>query len=674
MIACFQLQNINPSPQTVSMIYHDTEGWAFAIHLAGLSLRNLPPTAGYVPQALRANIFKLIESEVMAPLEPESRRFLIKLSLIDHLASNLLRALAGDSPLIEKLETIGSFIRFDSYLNAYHIHHLFQDYLRGRQGEIPEEERREIWNRAAMWCVENNQKLDAISYYEKAGAYGDIVKVVYEEFPLAMPNRIALLVLEILDRAPEEVYRQIPAAWTLRAQALMILERFDRAAAELQGIIATLEAETPTPFHYRVLSGCYNSLGFIGLTTCTYTRDYGYVHWFERGYHYYTLGGRTPSGPAAVASLSAHVCRVSVPDQGEIEKYIEANSGMVPYTSRSLAGLFAGLDDLARAEYAFSRTDTAAAEQFACQALHKAREAHQYEIENRALYYLIRISICRGTPEKIPAFLKLLEDQLSQEDYLNRYTYYDMVMGWFYIQIGQPGKAASWLKNDFEESEINSLAQGLETMIRTRYYFYEGRYQAALTAMANQKGIYGYGALLFGKINFRFLEALCRYRLEDIPGALRALEAAYELESPNGLDMIFIEMGRDTWSMFEGLLKSGVRCAIPREWLEKIRRAAASYARKRSAAARAFRSAGQGPGKNGSTTALPLTPREWEVLIGLSQGLTREEIAEVSMISLNTVKSVIRSIYNKLGAINRADAVRIAAASGLLAAGGKKLQ
>jgi LuxR family maltose regulon positive regulatory protein len=46
--------------------------------------------------------------------------------------------------------------------------------------------------------------------------------------------------------------------------------------------------------------------------------------------------------------------------------------------------------------------------------------------------------------------------------------------------------------------------------------------------------------------------------------------------------------------------------------------------------------------------------------------MTQEEIASLTSLSVNTVKSVIRSIYNKLGALNRADAVRIAAARGIL--------
>jgi LuxR family maltose regulon positive regulatory protein len=63
-----------------------------------------------------------------------------------------------------------------------------------------------------------------------------------------------------------------------------------------------------------------------------------------------------------------------------------------------------------------------------------------------------------------------------------------------------------------------------------------------------------------------------------------------------------------------------------------------------------------------------LSRRELDVLTGLSQGLTREEIAEAGSVSINTVKSAITGIYQKLGAVNRADAVRIATEIGILKA------
>ncbi|MDR2020569.1 MAG: helix-turn-helix transcriptional regulator, partial [Treponema sp.] len=167
----FRLLDINPPPQTVSSIYHDTEGWAFAIHLAGLFFKNAPPGAAYVNQALRSNIFKLIDSEIMAPLPPPVRRFLIKLSLIEQLVPELLGELAEDPSLIERVKEMDSFIRFDAYLNVYHIHHLFLDYLKARQDELSEYDKKDLWHKTAAWCAANNQKMDAISYYEKAGDY-----------------------------------------------------------------------------------------------------------------------------------------------------------------------------------------------------------------------------------------------------------------------------------------------------------------------------------------------------------------------------------------------------------------------------------------------------------------------------------------------------------------------
>jgi LuxR family maltose regulon positive regulatory protein len=41
-------------------------------------------------------------------------------------------------------------------------------------------------------------------------------------------------------------------------------------------------------------------------------------------------------------------------------------------------------------------------------------------------------------------------------------------------------------------------------------------------------------------------------------------------------------------------------------------------------------------------------------------------LAEDGKSSINTVKSLIKSLYNKLGAINSADAVRIATGMGIL--------
>ena len=57
---------------------------------------------------------------------------------------------------------------------------------------------------------------------------------------------------------------------------------------------------------------------------------------------------------------------------------------------------------------------------------------------------------------------------------------------------------------------------------------------------------------------------------------------------------------------------------------------------------------------------VPLSFREKEILRDLYQGLSRPEIASSKNISINAVKLMINSIYEKLNAKNIADAIRIA--------------
>jgi two-component system nitrate/nitrite response regulator NarP len=52
-----------------------------------------------------------------------------------------------------------------------------------------------------------------------------------------------------------------------------------------------------------------------------------------------------------------------------------------------------------------------------------------------------------------------------------------------------------------------------------------------------------------------------------------------------------------------------------------------------------------------------LTPRERELLEELSAGLTNQQMASRTEVSLNTVKFHLKNLYDKLGLGNRAQAV-----------------
>jgi DNA-binding NarL/FixJ family response regulator len=130
--------------------------------------------------------------------------------------------------------------------------------------------------------------------------------------------------------------------------------------------------------------------------------------------------------------------------------------------------------------------------------------------------------------------------------------------------------------------------------------------------------------------------------------------------------MSFIELGDDMYSLAGAILKapsaepqSAESAGIPREWLQSIRRSASAAAKKCSLVTAQY-----------SGRVTPASPdfsqHELAILDSLSQGRTTEEIAKDMRISVNMVKSAIRSLYVKLGAANRAGAIRIATTRGLL--------
>jgi DNA-binding CsgD family transcriptional regulator len=167
------------------------------------------------------------------------------------------------------------------------------------------------------------------------------------------------------------------------------------------------------------------------------------------------------------------------------------------------------------------------------------------------------------------------------------------------------------------------------------------------------------------------MEAVIRHRLGDQEGAFGALKRAYDAACPHNLNMPFVELGEYMVNLVNALLKiQGEKSGgegpaalrgIPREWLDTIRRDASAFVKKRSLVMAQY---------SGRDTAIPdFSKWETEILNSLSQGRTAEEIAAGLNSSVKMVKSAIRGLYTKLGAVNRTDAVRIATAKGLLTGG-----
>jgi LuxR family maltose regulon positive regulatory protein len=658
MLSYFHMRGIRPSPEAVHTLYASTEGWVFAINLVGLALKKRPSNENLALSAMKLNIFRLIENEVFFGMSMELQKLLVSLSLIDHFSSDLVRELAPDEKLLMELSRVGMFIRYDTWLNGYRIHHLFLDYLSRRRDMLTGDERRGIYRKAADWCVRNNYKLDAIRYCEKAGDYGRIVEIVYM-LQLMLPNRTALFLLELFKRIPKEEYDKNDLLYLLYARFLTNLGMFDEAVSAQKAIIEKFEALPVSPSSCRVLFGVYNNLGFMYYLNCMYTQDYDFLRYFEKSSHYYPLSGHTVKGPVTNLSVGSYACRINSPEKGHIEKFIEVIAASEPLVLTTMNGCTAGLTDLLMGEVTYFRADLKNCEKFLWKSLFKAREKKQYEIENRALFFLLRVALAAGNYPRIQDLCVQMERQLDEADYINRHTLYDIVTGWYYITIRQSGRAARWLKNDFDKSDINFLMHGLENIVKARYSLAEKRYHILLAFIEGREDKYGLKSFLYGKIEMKVLEAICRYHLRERKEALSALSAAYDLACPNGLDMFFIEQGSEMRTLTSAALKDQ-NCAIPGQWLENIRSRSTTYAKKLTSVISAYRE------DNHLEDEIQLTGRETEILLDLSHGLSRSEIAVSHDLSINTVKAALQTLYAKLGAGDAADAIRIATSLKLL--------
>jgi LuxR family maltose regulon positive regulatory protein len=462
--------------------------------------------------------------------------------------------------------------------------------------------------------------------------------------------------MEILGRTPERAYLDNVELYIIKIKLLQSLTRFDEAAALASELISRYEAQPETPLRCWLLSECYLNLGDIGIYTALHTGVGDYEQTFERGCHYYRRSGGMSRGPRERVLVSSYVSRVGYPaSRGDLQRRIDEFTRYVSYVVEAKAGMMHGMVDLAACEAAYFKADVKKAEGLAYQAINKAREAEQFQVENRALFLLLRIYVFMGVPDRLRSVLEQVRAQPDNAEFLGGYTLCDITCGWFYAHIRQLDRVAGWLKNDFGKSDLNSLIYGVERIVQAKCFLVDKKYYAAMSALDGQDGKYGLESFLIGKLEVTAIRAVCMYFSGDKEGAVRALEQAYLISLPEDLDMPFIELGKEMRTLTAAALRDET-CAIPDQWLDRIHKKASAYAKTLSHLISDYRNSYRLNDK-----LFSLTNKEKEILTDLCHGLSRTEIAYNRNISVNTVKLLVQTVFTKLGAKNTADAVWTAA-------------
>ena len=644
----FAQQGLTAPASSLRAILQDTDGWAFAINLIARSFEQAPGYQGYLRNAMKTNIFQLMESEIWNKVSERLQLFLIRLSLIEHLSVDLIDLLAkGDKDLIAELEQQNAYIRLDTYISAYQIHHLFLEFIRQKQSLLSEQDKQQTYEIAAAWCDRNGFKVDALSFYEKAGDYQAIIQV-YFALPTQLPEDIARFAIGIFDRAPINAFDEVEFFVVMHIRTLMCLGRWPETSKYLQKYEQKFLQLPESDFKNHTLAGIYYCWGIMRTLMCTVDNSYDFDIYYAKMCECLAI---SPFEPGRIANHPSGpwISLVGSPDRGAPQAFNAAFIRAAECVSQSLSGAMTGLDDLIQGELLFYQGEARDAESYMVKGLERAREHKQYDTVHRALYYLLRIAISQGNYTKARAALNEMHGLLDEDEYSARFITYDISTAWFYCTLGMPELVPEWLREKFSSYGHVYFIENFGNQAKARYFYMTQNFPTLLAYIDEQKRR---ESILFGRIEMLVVEACIYYQMKDRSRALAVLHEAYQTASPNSIILPFVGLGKDMRTLTAAALRDP-DCAIPREWLEQINRKSASYAKRKAHIISEYKQA------NGIASEVNLTQRELEIVTDLSHGLSRREIAISHKLSVNTVKMVVSIIYDKLGAENLADLIRI---------------
>ncbi|MCL2271138.1 MAG: LuxR C-terminal-related transcriptional regulator, partial [Treponema sp.] len=529
------------------------------------------------------------------------------------------------------------------------IHPLFLEFLATKQDLLSDEQKRETYTIAGAWCNQNGFKIDALSYYEKIQDYRSIAGIFIGSRS-QIPYDIACYAAAIFERAPQEAFDTEVFLASIHMRAVMCQGRWEDAVKLAEYYEARyLQLPMDDDRKMLTLSSIYYCWGISDASMCLSNDVYDFDRHFEKldkciskPFDPGILINKNPGGP--------WICSFGSSRKGAPEEFLAAFKRSTGYLAHCYIGFETGKDELASGEILFYKDDISAAEAYMVRALDIAREKKQYGVVHRALFFILRIAVLQGNYLRIEQAFKEMKANLDKPEYFNRFIDYDITLCWYYCVLGLPEKAPDWLKESFSPYGNASFIENYANQMKARYCYMTGNYPPLLSYIHDMRQRESF---LFGRVEMLAMEACSHYKMKDKKKACVVLTEAYETASPNGINMPFIEMGKDMRTLTAFVLKDS-EGTIPKSWLESVSRKSASYAKHRAHVITEYKH------DRGITGDIAISPRESEILTDLSHGLSRTEIASNRNLSINTIKMVVNNLYIKLGAENLADAIRIA--------------
>lgn len=650
----FAHYGLHPVIPLLDKIEGYSEGWPLAVHLLAHHLSAAPKPHVFLEKADLSLAYALFEEECFARFLPAVRRTFIKLSMASYFHADLVAKLAHEQTEAVHRELEASrFVAYNPATRRYSFHNMYLEFLRRKWSLLDPAELRDACTVVGEWHEACARYRNAVTLYAIAGRYDSLLRAAERLVGATISPDTRDFVLHHLETLPREIAADNPTVDYLKAAARLCALETAHAETDLLRLKERLERADAPP---RALLGrIYMSLAVASLKK----NDTAFHRRYKTAAQYLPDGlDSTASAQMLLSLVPSFMLADDGPDA--IGRMSALYAATMPYIEQVHNGGGRGLDALFRANAAYNTFAPDKVREEASRAIYLAREKNQHDILCAAAFLLARIALLGGDYEESAAQISFIAEHIARYDLENLFDFREGVQNWLYLQMQDLGRLTPWIKRDFKDTAEPPHAI-MYYAARASFLFLCGKHTELLAFLEPYERFTRKGGYWTHRLQIYILRAIGHLgRGEDAP-AVAAFRAAYDMSYRNGIVAPFIEAAEHLRHILEVVRKCGGE--FDEAWLANVGSAAAGFARRRAAMRRAYARANKMPNPSSPTA---LSQRERQILQNLVQGLTQGQVAALCGISPGTVKTHIKSIYNKLGATNRADAVRAALVSQLV--------
>ena len=704
------------------------EGWAAGLQLAALSLRGRGDVSSFLQglSGSRRSILSYLIEEVLGRQSEEVQQFLLDTAILNRLDGGLCDAVTGradSARLLDELYAANLFlVQLDEAHPWYRYHHLFAELLRDRQQLLDPGRQAEMHRRASRWFAglvreaAANDQADfaslAVEHALAAEDYAAAVRLIETYAARAINQWYLQTVQRWLQALPAEWSARSPQIALTFARLYLTRRDFARAAAQLERLEA-LFAEAPSgepdsPFppallaDWRALKATFlaaQGKAAEALALARQARDEAPEQDLDlrsRVYLALAAASQAANDSEKAAEAYAEIIRLGrrsanvqlellgasalgllLIERGRLREAFElAGAGIEHMQQAGLlspisAGLYGELGQIC-----FHRGRLEQAEAYFQLAIQTGRLGGFSDAEVFFAVSRSRIRQMQGdlqaAGEEIHAALQIMQGEaplvVSAEAAAQQINVLLALQDLPAAERAFERAASREKLPDFRSGQPVTYPQGVLYNCALRIRLHQAR---AGRKPASPEDMPGTGSELLPALLQRqyiplavetlLLRAQLFLAQENLQAALDDLETALDLAEPEGLISAFVLEGQPVAAALRRRLRQAEAGSSRADFIHKILAACAQPPGGGTPAGHETAAGGREPG-----LIEALTGRELEVLRLMRAGRTYAEIAGQLVVSINTVRTHIKSIYGKLGVDNRTSAVEAARNLGLL--------